>query len=192
MNINQIQKERKDILYNLNPYEMEAYIKILINRLYESFLEQDLEKALASKKLIEEATELFNSKGYINCFTKELEFRLAKANEVLIETLESKGKAEANLSEVIAENIFSNNIELVNYSNSILNILVDAYYKEPSENLLGIIKAVAKRIELELTIIKYLLEDKDFISNEDHIEEVEILKESYSTFEDITRKINSF
>ena len=36
MNINQIQKERKDILYNLNPYEMEAYIKILINRLYES------------------------------------------------------------------------------------------------------------------------------------------------------------
>lgn len=192
MNINQIQKERKDILYNLNPYEMEAYIKILINRLYESFLEQDLEKALASKKLIEEATELFNSKGYINCFTKELEFRLAKANEVLIETLESKGKAEANLSEVIAENIFSNNIELVNYSNSILNILVGAYYKEPSENLLGIIKAVAKRIELELTIIKYLLEDKDFISNEDHIEEVEILKESYSTFEDITRKINSF
>ena len=92
MNINQIQKERKDIIYNLNPYEIEAYIKILINRLYESFLEQDLEKALASKKLIEEATELFNSKGYINCFTKELEFRLAKANEVLIETLESKEK----------------------------------------------------------------------------------------------------
>lgn len=192
MNLNQMQKERKELLNNLNPFEMEAYIKILINRLYESFIEQDIEEVLASKKLIEEATSLFQSKGFINSFTKELEFRLAKANDVLIKTLEEKGKAEANLSEIIAESIYSNNIELVNYSNSILTILVGAYNKEPSENLASVIKAVAKRIELELTVIGYLLEDENFLSNEDHAEEVEILIESYSTYEDLVHKINTF
>ena len=72
MNLNQMQKERKELIENLKPYEMEVYIKGLINNLYEAFLEQDSEKALASKELIEEATELFKSKGYINCFTIEV------------------------------------------------------------------------------------------------------------------------
>ena len=191
-NIKSLEADKRNILKNLDPVEMEAYIKKLISDLYEAFLLNDIETLKTSKELIEEATNVFKSEGYINSLSKELEFRLAKANEVLVETLDSKKEAEITLSKVIVENNYFNYISSLSYSINILETLIEGYSKEPSEVMLATIKEVAVIVENHLTGIRFFISDKDLAENVVYAEELDLLKKYYSTYEDLATKINGF
>lgn len=192
MNIDKINNTKKEIIKNFNPVEMEAYIKSLISNLYDSFINRDLNKALASKELIEEASSIYVNDGYSNTFTKELEFRLTKANECLINTLEEKHKVECFLSEEVVKNLLTNQIETLTYSNGILNILIAGYEREPSENLLITLKQVHELIKMELTLTKCLLENNYLVGLEDHTDKINIIRDSYNRYEKLAARINGF
>lgn len=192
MNLDKINNTKKEIIRSFSPAEMEAYIKSLISNLYEAFINLDTDKALASKELIEEASSIYVNDGYSNTFTKELEFRLAKANECLINTLEEKNKTENLLHEEILTNLFTNQLEKLSYSNGILNILVSAYESEPTENLLAAVKEVHRLIEMELTITKCLLENNYLVGLVDHKEKIDLIRDSYNRYEKLATKINGF
>ena len=188
--INVIEKNKNNIVKDLKPYEMEAYIKYLINVLYESFIEHDKERCLKVKSLIEETTKIFEKEGYSNSIAKELEFRLAKANSFLIQTLEDKHEIEVELTKVIVENNYYNDISKVIHDNHILKSLLDSYEKTPTKELASAIKDVIHLVESNLIDINFLLEEKEFTENNIYTEEVEILKEYYSSVVDLIKKIN--
>lgn len=187
VNFNKLETEKKDILKNLNPMEMEFYLRNLISNLYESFINNDTEKALTSKECIEEATDIFKKEGYYNTLSKELSLRLSKANEVLINTLIEKDK----LDSYIVEEILSNHIVTVINANTVLESLITSYNTTPSKALATAIKDVAEIESTNLLGVKYLLES-DVPEDNPYYEEIEILKDYYSSFENKVVKINSF
>ena len=189
--IRSIEKEKQNIIKNFKPEEMTAYLENLVAIYYETFLEQDLEKHLAVNKLIEEAVELYEKAGYNNTSKNELIFKLNKANELLGKSLEEKEKLKVDLSKVIVENGIENNINRIMFSNSILRRLIESYEEEPSGTLASTIKEAAYRIESHNFGTKLLLEDRSEIYNSIYAEEYEILKEEYSTLEDLVKKSNS-
>ena len=168
---------------------MESYIRTLIANLYDGFLVNDVEKMKTSKKLIEEATSLYESEGYSNSLAMELKLRLEKANNVLTETLVAKQEKEVELSKTIVENYYSTLILDVLHAISILESLIASYEKEPSEELASAIKDVAELENNRLLRHNYLLEENN---SSIFSEEVEILKDYYSTFQELVKKINSF
>ncbi len=190
-NINSIERDKKNIIKNFKPSEMDSYITALTTVLYESFLKKDFNKCSSIKKLIEEATEIYEAEGYSNSIAVELKIRLAKANEVLAETLDSKEKQEIELTKIIVDNSYYNDIVKVIHDKSILESLLASYEKAPSEELASAIKDVLHLVESNLVGIKFLLEEKEFTENTVYTEEVEILKEYYSSVEDLATKINS-
>lgn len=190
-NINSIERDKKNIIKNFKPSEMDSYITALTTVLYESFLKKDFNKCSSIKKLIEEATEIYEAEGYSNSLAVELKIRLAKANEVLAETLDSKEKQELELTKIIVDNSYYNDIVKVIHDKSILESLLASYEKAPSEELASAIKDVLHLVESNLVGIKFLLEEKEFTGNTVYTEEVEILKEYYSSVEDLATKINS-
>lgn len=189
-NINSIERDKKNIIKNFKPSEMDSYITALTTVLYESFLKKDFNKCSSIKKLIEEATEIYEAEGYSNSIAVELKIRLAKANEVLAETLDSKEKQEIELTKIIVDNSYYNDIVKVIHDKSILESLLASYEKAPSEELDSAIKDVLHLVESNLVGIKFLLEEKEFTENTVYTEEVEILKEYYSSVEDLATKIN--
>lgn len=190
-NIDSLESEKVKIIQGLKPSEMEAYQKNLINNLYEAFLEGNDSKGIASINAIEEATKLYEEKGFSNAYTIELGLRLDKANECLIKTLEEKSEVANFLTNEIIKNLLNNQMELILFSNCILNILIASYEKEPSENLLGTVKAVHEVINLELIFLKSLLERSFLYDLEDYSEKVAIIEEAYSTYEKLASKIES-
>lgn len=191
-NVNSIERQKKNIIRNFKPEEMTAYLETLVSLYYETFLEQDLEKHLAVNKLIEEAVELYEKEGYNNTSKNEVIFKLNKANELLGITLEEKDNLKVELSKVIVENGLDNKINSMMFSNSILKLLLESYEKEPSGTLASTIKEVAYRIKSHNFGTKLLLENKQEFYSSIYAEEYEILKEEYSTLEDLVKKINSF
>lgn len=191
VSLKSLENEKKDIIKNLKPYEMKAYINYNVNRLYEAYLEGNEEVALASKKNIEEATKLYEAKGYDNSLAIELNLRLAKANEVLVKTLEEKHEQEVELSKVIVATAYDNDIMKLIHDINILESLLTSYEKRPSEELASAMKDVLFIVESDLLGIKFLLEEKEITENKLYAEEVEILKDYYSTFESLQKKINS-
>ena len=191
MDLTKINETKKDILKNFNPVEMEAYIKSLISNLYEAIINNDSDKALASKELIEEATSIYGSNYNNNKLIIELKLRLASANEWLIKALEEKNNIEILLHEEKLSNLFTNQIETLTYINMILNILVSAYEREPSENLLTVVKEVHDIIKLELTFSKVLLENNYLVGLVDHKEKIDLIQDSYNTYEKLAARIDS-
>jgi len=188
VNLKTIEKEKKNIIKNFKPEEMESYLKSLITVLYESFLEHDLDKCSSAKKLIEEATEIYTAEGYSNSLAMELQFRLAIANSFLVETLDSKEKKEVELSKVIFENYYSELILDVLHANSILKTLLDSYENAPSGTLASAIKDVAELENNRLSNRNFLTEHE--ISSY-FAEEIDFFKEEYSNFQDLVNKINT-
>ena len=191
-NIKTIENEKKNIIKKFKPEEMEAYIKSLVAVLFESYLAQDFEKCSSAKQLIEEATDIFLAEGYSNALTKELEFRLEKAIEVLVEVLNDRDMQKIELSKVIVANSYDSKIKKVIHNNSILKSLIASYEKRPSEELALAVKDVLFIVESDLIGVKFLLEEKEITENSYFSEDVEILKEYYSQFLDLQKKINSF
>ena len=189
--IRSIEKEKQNIIKNFKPEEMSAYLETLVSLYYETYLEQDLEKHLEINKLIEEAVELYESIGYNNTSKNELIFKLNKANELLGVTITEKDSLKVEISKVIVETGLDNKINRIMFSNSILKLLLESYEKEPSGTLASTIKEAAYRIESHNFGTKLLLEDRSEIYNSIYAEEYDILKEEYSTLEDLVKKSNS-
>lgn len=189
--IRSIEKEKRNIIRNFKPEEMSAYLETLVALYYETYLEQDLEKHLEVNKLIEEAVELYESVGYNNTSKNELIFKLNKANELLGVTISEKDSLKVEISKVIVETGLDNKINRIMFSNSILKLLLESYEKEPSGTLASTIKEAAYRIESHNLGTKLLLEDRSEIYNSIYAEEYELLKEEYSTLEDLVKKSNS-
>ena len=70
----------------------------------------------------------------------ELKIRLTKANEVLANVLDSKEKQEIELTKIIVDNSYYNDITKVIHDKSILESLLTSYEKAPSEELASAIK----------------------------------------------------
>ena len=194
-NLKNIERDRTEVIKDLKPNEMLIYMESLITNLYEAFIEHNEEKALTSRKLIEEATDLYIAKGYSNSHEVELNLRLSKANDVLTETLEAKQEQEIKLSKRIVEDYYEDLINKVYFSNSILEVLVDGYPKESSEVMLATIKEVAFRCSSNLYGIELLLENyEDRIENKSVLypDLIEIILEQYTIFQDLLKKINNF
>ena len=188
-NLKNIEKDRTEVIKDLKPNEMLVYMESLITNLYEAFIEHNEEKALTSRELIEEATDLYIAKGYTNSHAVETNLRLNKANDLLVETLEAKQKKEIELSKVIVENYYSELILEVLHANSILKSLLASYEKEPSEELASAIKDVAGLENNRLSNRSYLTEERN---SSYFSEELEILKTEYATFQDLLNKIANF
>ena len=189
-----IDNDRQNIIKDLKPSEMKAYIQYNVNRLYEAFLEHNEEIALASKRNIEEATKLYEAKGYENSLAIELGLRLDKANAVLVETLEAKQEKEVELSKVIVGNNLGSYLGTLTSANLVLEKLVKCYEEDSSEVVLATTKAIAEDIALEVIEINWLLEDverteklRTVFSNV-----IGFIEEEYSTYSNLVKKINSF
>ena len=135
VSLRSLENDKSNIIKNLKPYEMKAYIQYNVNRLYEAFLEHNEEIALASKRNIEEATKLYEAKGYSNSLAIELGLRLDKANAVLVETLEAKQEQEVELSKVIVGNNLGSYLGTLTSANLVLEAVPDAY-KVIAENII--------------------------------------------------------
>ena len=75
------------------------------------------------------------------------------------------------------------------FSNTILKSLITSYEKAPSEELASAIKKVAEIEDNRILRRNYLTEEKN---SSYFSEEIELLKEYYSTFEKLQKKINNF
>lgn len=190
VNVNSIERDKKQIIKNFNPEEMEAYLKSLVNLYYESFLTQDKEKHLAVTKLIEEAVKIYEAEGYNNTSYNRLVYEVNKANELLTETLIEKEEL-AKAGKYFLSEFYSNQINYLIHNNVILKDLIEVYTEAPSEILLENTKHILGNISSDLVGIKILLEEdvpEDFPFKED----VEIIEEYYSKFLQLQKKINSF
>lgn len=140
------------------------------------------------KKLL----KIYEAEGYSNSLAVELKIRLAKANEVLANVLDSKEKQEIELTKIIVDNSYYNDIVKVIHDKSILESLLASYEKAPSEELASAIKDVLYLVESNLVGIKFLLEEKEFSENNVYADEVEIIKDYYSSVVDLAERINNF
>ena len=188
-NLSSIERDKKNIIKDLKPSEMEAYLKTLIANLYDSFIDGNEKKALASKKLIEEATKIYEAEGYTDCLAVEYRLRLEKANELLANTLVDKQKTEVEHNKLLVEAILESLILRVITANNILGKLIATYEKEPSEELASTIKDIVEDYETGFSKYESTLEHENMIV---FSEEIEIFKDYYSTFQDLLRKINRF
>ena len=196
-NINAIERQKKEIIKNFEPEEFEAYLKSLVSLYYETYLEQDREKHLATEKLIEEAVKVYETK-YTNVKYNKLVYEVNKANELLTETLIDKHEKEMKLSKHFLANKVGNCYGTLCSSNFVLEKLVECYSKEPSEVMLATIKEVADYMAFDLSEYDYYL-NNDF-ENLKRLEEVnemfynlsKFIAEEYSTYTNLLKKINSF
>ena len=189
-NIKAIENAKKNVIKNFKPEEFEAYLKSLVNLYYESFLTQDREKHLAVSKLIEEAVKIYETK-YTNTAYNRLVYEVNKANELLTETLIQKEEL-AKAGQYYLSEWYSDKIDYLIHNNVILKDLIEVYEKEPSEILLENTKHILSNIETDLIGTKFLLEEKELPENYPYLEDIEIIREFYSEFLKLQKKINSF
>ena len=197
VNINSIERQKKEIIKNFEPEEFEAYLKSLVSLYYETYLEQDKEKHLAVNTLIEDAVNVYETK-YSNVKYNRLVYEVNKANELLTETLIDKHEKEVDLSKHILADRIGCCYGILCSSNFVLEKLVECYSKEPSENMLATIKEIVDYLAFDLFEYKYYL-DNDF-KNLKRLEEVnemfynlsEFIQEEYLTYSNLVKKINSF
>ena len=189
VSVSSIETERKFIIKDFKPSEMEAYLKSLINLYYESFLMQDKEKHKAVTSLIEEAIKVY-SKKYENTSYNRLVYEVNKANDLLTETLIEKEEL-LNVAKNYVEEYYSNKILYLIHNNVILKDLIEVYEKEPSEILLENTKHILSNIEMDLTGTKYILE-KEVPEDFPYMEDIEIIREYYSEYLELSERIRNF
>ena len=190
VNLNTIERDKANIIKNFNPEEFEVYLKSLINLYYESFLIQDRNKHLAVEKLIEEAVKTYEKK-YDNVKYNNLVYQVNKANELLTETLIKKEEL-AKAGRYFLEEYYSNKIDFLIHNNVILKDFIEIYEKEPSDIALENTKHILGNVESSLIGTKYILEEKELPEDFPFMELIEIMKEYYSDFLKLQKKINSF
>ena len=187
VNVSSIENNKKQIIKNFKPEEFESYLKSLVTLYYESFLMQDKEKHESVNSLIDEAVKEY-SKKYENTSYNMLVYEVNKANELLHDTLTEKEE----LAKYYVEDYYSNKIFYLIHNNVILKDLIEVYEKAPSEILLENTKHILANIESDLTGTKYILEEKEIPDNSSYVEYIDIIKEYYSQYLELSERIRNF
>jgi hypothetical protein len=187
-NIKSLERQKEETISNMNPEELKAYQKLLVQRLYKSFIELNEEEALRSKRNIEETTSLVEDK-YSNALEVELKLRLDEANKNLIKVLEDNKE----LSKYYLERIHEDYIDIIGLSNDILKALLSFYEssipKGFKELVLDIFESIDERLKLSSFYIG-LFEDEDILPNTDQEDFlINRLIEEYDEFKAIAKEI---
>ena len=163
--IKSLERQKEETISNMNPEELKAYQKLLVQRLYKSFIELNEEEALRSKRNIEETTSLVEDK-YSNALEVELKLRLDEANKNLIKVLEDNKE----LSKYYLERIHEDYIDIIGLSNDILKALLLFNETYTSKELKNLILDIFESVENRLKIISFyidLFDEEDLVPNQD-------------------------
>ena len=186
--IKSLERQKEETISNMNPEELKAYQKLLVQRLYKSFIELNEEEALRSKRNIEETTSLVEDK-YSNALEVELKLRLDEANKNLIKVLEDNKE----LSKYYLERIHEDYIDIIGLSNAILKALLSFYESSIPKGFKKLILDIFESIDERLKLISYyigLFEDEDILPNTDQEDFlINRLIEEYDEFKAIAKEI---
>ena len=189
MTVSSIEKSKKEIISNFNPSEMEAYVKLLVTNLYDAFLELDEGKALMNSKLLKEATDIYTAAGYSNSLTKELEFRLDKANELLAVTLDKK----KNIVEYLLEYMLKIKYDKLLLYNRIIKLFLQEYHISKDECIVSMLKKLV--LEFDVSDIKiYIDENNNTASGEVEVYDVilfEMVVNEYNNFTEMVAEVEA-
>ena len=187
-NIKSLERQKEETISNMNPEELKAYQKLLVQRLYKSFLELNEEEALRSKRNIEETTSLVEDK-YSNALEVELKLRLDEANKNLIKVLEDNKE----LSKYYLERIHEDYIDIIGLSNAILKALLSFYESSIPKGFKELVLDIFESIDERLKLISFyigLFEDEDILPNTDQEDFlINRLIEEYDEFKAIAKEI---
>lgn len=187
-NIKSLERQKEETISNMNPEELKAYQKLLVQRLYKSFIELNEEEALRSKRNIEETTSLVEDK-YSNALEVELKLRLDEANKNLIKVLEDNKE----LSKYYLERIHEDYIDIIGLSNAILKALLSFYESSIPKGFKKLILDIFESIDERLKLISFyigLFEDEDILPNTDQEDFlINRLIEEYDEFKAIAKEI---
>lgn len=187
-NIKSLERQKEETISNMNPEELKAYQKLLVQRLYKSFIELNEEEALRSKRNIEETTSLVEDK-YSNALEVELKLRLDEANKNLIKVLEDNKE----LSKYYLERIHEDYIDIIGLSNAILKALLSFYESSIPKGFKELILDIFESIDERLKLISFyigLFEDEDILPNTDQEDFlINRLIEEYDEFKAIAKEI---
>lgn len=152
-NINHIEKQFKEFLKEMNPFEFGLYQRYFIIGLYEAFIENDEEKALEYRNMIEETTKYYEE-NHENVYLNELEKRLDTANDFLIKALEEN----RNTTMLYIESSYNEDNKIISLSNQILKALIE--YNETNEEKVPkkLIEDILEITELRIEHIKYFID----------------------------------
>lgn len=186
--IKSLERQKEETISNMNPEELKAYQKLLVQRLYKSFIELNEEEALRSKRNIEETTSLVEDK-YSNALEVELKLRLDEANKNLIKVLEDNKE----LSKYYLERIHEDYIDIIGLSNAILKALLSFYESSIPKGFKKLILDIFESIDERLKLISFyigLFEDEDILPNTDQEDFlINRLIEEYDEFKAIAKEI---
>lgn len=186
--IKSLERKKEETISNMNPEELKAYQKLLIQRLYKSFIELNEEEALRSKRNIEETTSLVEDK-YSNALEMELKLRLDEANKNLIKVLEDNKE----LSKYYLERIHEDYIDIIGLSNAILKALLSFNESSNPKGFKELILDIFESIDERLKLISFyigLFEDEYILPNTDQEDFlINELIEEYDEFKAIAKQI---
>lgn len=187
-NIKSLERKKEETISNMNPEELKAYQKLLIQRLYKAFIELNEEEALKSKRNIEETTSLVEDK-YSNALEMELKLRLDEANKNLIKVLEDNKE----LSKYYLERIHEDYIDIIGLSNAILKALLSFNESSNPKGFKELILDIFESIDERLKLISFyigLFEDEYILPNTDQEDFlINELIEEYDKFKAIAKQI---
>ena len=152
-NVNYIEKHFKECIKDMDSLEFGLYQRYFIINLYEAFIENDEEKALKYKEMLEDISKYYNE-NHSNVYLKEIERRLDTANDFLIKALEEN----RNTTMLYIEASYSEDNNIISLSNQILKALIE--YKETNEEKVPkkLIEDILEITELRIEHIKYFID----------------------------------
>lgn len=152
-NLDYIEKQYKEHIKEMNPLEFGLYQRYFITGLYEAFIENNDEKALKYKEMLEDISNYYNE-NHTNVYIKEIERRLDTANEFLIKALEEN----RNTTMLYIEASYDEDNKIITLSNQILKALME--YNESNEEKVPkkLIEDILEITELRIDNIKYFID----------------------------------
>ena len=152
-NISYIEKQYREYIKDLDKLEFSIWHTSLIVDLYEAFIENDEERALKSKEMIEELTEIYSEK-YNNVLSNEMKKRLDIANDFLIKQLEKN----YNLSMRYIETYYDELDSLLVLSNQILKALLEDHERNDGKSSKELLKDILEIADDKAERVKIFIE----------------------------------
>ena len=155
-NLDYIEKQYKEHIKEMNPLEFGLYQRYFITGLYEAFIENNDEKALKYKNMLEDISKYYHE-NHDNVYVKELERRLDTANNCLIETLEKN----RNSLELYIEEAYRRENDLTFLSTKILKALLENAKTDSGKVSKKLIEDMLEITEDEIQRVKFFIELHD-------------------------------
>ena len=152
-NINHIEKQYKECIKDMNPVEFGLYQRYFITGLYEAFIDNNDEKALKYKEMLEDISNYYNE-NHDHVYLKEIERRLDTANEFLIKALEKNH----NSIELYIEESYERKNDLTFLSTEILKALLEYAKTNEGTGSKKLIEDVLEITDNKIELDKYYID----------------------------------